>query len=73
MIAAVDWNRVFEPQTIAIIMAMLVPIVGSAAWAWFQVNKTRSDNALKRSLAERGMSAQDIERVLAAKGAKEED
>ncbi len=68
MFAEADWNRVFEPKTIAIIMTMLVPIAGSAAWAWFRINKTRSDNALKRSLAERGLGADEIERILAAKG-----
>lgn len=70
ILADTDWNRVFEPQTIAIIMSMLVPTVGSVAWAWFRINKTRSDNALKRSLAERGLGAEEIERILAAKGPK---
>lgn len=68
MLAELDWNQLFQMPTIAVIMGCLIPIVGSIAWAWQAIEKTKSENALKRSLAERGMSAEEIERILAAKG-----
>lgn len=68
MLAEFNWNAMLQPQVIAIIMGCLIPIVGSLAFAWRSIEKTKSENALKRTLAERGMKADEIERVLAAKG-----
>ena len=72
MLAEFDWGMVFRPNVIAVIMGCLIPIVGSVAWAWQSIEKAKSENALKRSLVERGLKADEIERIMAAKGPKEE-
>lgn len=52
-------------------MVFLVPIVAVVAYFWYEVSKTRSDNELKKRMIERGMSVDEIERVLGA-GVKKE-
>ena len=68
MLAEVDWTAVLTLPNIVIIMGFLIPIVAIVCWAWASIHKTRSANNLKRTLAERGMSAAEIERVVSAKG-----
>ncbi len=63
---------VWDSQTITVGLIFGLPIVAVLAGAWYMVNKVRSDNDLKRSMVERGMSADEIERVLGATGEKEE-
>lgn len=57
MIAAIE-----NPE----ILAALVPIVAIGGYFWYAAVKKRSDNELKRSMVERGMSADEIERILNA-------
>ncbi|RIK68536.1 MAG: hypothetical protein DCC65_02775 [Planctomycetota bacterium] len=71
MLAEVNWNALFRVENIAIIMGCLIAIVTSVSMAWRSIEKTRSENALKRSLVDRGMGADEIERILAAKGPRE--
>ena len=54
------------PQ-IAVIMGCLIPIVGIISGYWYKTQKVRAEHDLKRMLAERGMSADEIERILAAR------
>jgi hypothetical protein len=54
------------PQLV-IVLSMTIPIVAIIAGTWYKVQKARSDNELKQSMVERGMSVEEIERVLAAK------
>ena len=54
------------PQFV-ILMGMAVPIIGIIAGSWYKIHKLRSDAELKKSMIERGMSVEEIERVLAAK------
>lgn len=61
-----NWDRFFNPAVIGIIMGCGIPIVAIICSYWHSVAKTRSDHELKRSMIERGMSADEIERVLAA-------
>lgn len=72
MLMEIDWNAVFRPNVIAVVMGCLIPIVGTIAWAWSQVQKTRSMNNLKRSLVERGMKVEEIERICSAGVPKDE-
>ena len=60
MLAEIVWNQ----QTVGIVMTMSVPIVAILAGTWMQVEKTRSRNDLKRSMIERGMSIDEMQRVL---------
>ena len=70
MLAGQAWQGIFEMPQIAIIMGCLVgcliPIVGIIAFYWYKAQKVRSENELKRTMVDRGMSADEIERILAA-------
>jgi len=63
VLAEIVWNS----ETLGILMGCGIPIVGIIAYYWYRIAKTTAENDLKRTLAERGMSAEDIERVVAAK------
>ncbi|HUB24421.1 MAG TPA: hypothetical protein VL992_03250 [Tepidisphaeraceae bacterium] len=63
MLADIVWNR----DTIAVVAVFSIPIVSIIAGIWSQVEKHRSDNELKLRMVERGMSAEEIERIMAAK------
>lgn len=69
MFGEIVWNS----QTITMTLIFGLPVVGVLAGAWYKVNKVRSDNDLKRAMIDRGMSADEIARVLAASGEKEEE
>ena len=49
-----------------IILIFGLPIVGVIAHYWHEVLKTRSNNQLKQSMLDRGMSAQEIDQVINA-------
>ena len=58
-------------MALGVVLAMAgIPLASILGWYWFKLNQVRSDNALKQSMVARGMSAADIERVMAA-GAEE--
>jgi hypothetical protein len=66
MLADILWNQ----DTIAVVCVFAVPIVAIIAGVWSKVECRKSDNELKRSMVERGMSPDEIERILAAKVSK---
>ncbi len=59
-------NIFSNPNVAGIIMVFSVPIVAIAGHYWHEVLKTRSNNELKQSMVERGMSAQEIEQIMNA-------
>ena len=61
-----------RPEMMAIAGAFVVPIVAIAGFFWHETAKARSKNDLKKTMVLRGMSVEEIERVLGAEG-KEED
>jgi hypothetical protein len=65
-LAEVNWNGLFQVEIISIIMGCLIPITWAIATAWKGIEKNKSDNALKRSLVERGVSIEEIERIVSA-------
>jgi ABC-type bacteriocin/lantibiotic exporter with double-glycine peptidase domain len=67
MLAEIVWNQ----NTLAVVCVFAVPIVAIVAGVWAKVEARKSDNDLKRSMVERGMSADEIERILAAKASKD--
>ena len=69
MLADIPWN----PDVIGIICGCAIPIVGIIAYFWHKTEKAKSENDLKRSMIERGMSADEIERVVAAGSHDSED
>lgn len=61
------WDKILQsPESIGLIMIFGIPIVAIVAYYWHEVVKNRSNNELKRSMLERGMSAQEIEQVINA-------
>jgi hypothetical protein len=68
MLAEIVWNA----DTIMFGGIFSLPIVTVIAYYWYKVNQTRSDNELKQRMVDRGMSAAEIEQVLAAKSKDEE-
>ena len=62
---------VWDKQSLAVIGAFSVPLAVIIGSAWYKMNKVRYECELKRSMIERGMSAGEIERVMAA-GQKDE-
>jgi len=66
LLSEIVWNK----QTIAVIGTFSVPLAAIIGIAWYKMNKVRYECELKRSMVERGMSVEEIERVIAA-GQKE--
>ena len=67
MLAGQFWQYIFGMPQVVIIMGCLVPIVGIIASYWYKAQKLRHENNLKRTMVERGMSVDEIERIMAAK------
>jgi hypothetical protein len=67
MLAESPWHYLFQMPQLVILMSMTIPIVAIIAGTWYKVQRARSENELKQSMIERGMSVEEIERVLAAK------
>jgi ABC-type bacteriocin/lantibiotic exporter with double-glycine peptidase domain len=60
-------ERIFSnPQTVTVIMVFAIAIVAIIGYYVHEVLKTRSNNELKQSMLERGMTVQDIETVINA-------
>jgi NADH:ubiquinone oxidoreductase subunit 3 (subunit A) len=67
------WEKIFSnTANIVVILAMSIPIIAVVGYFWSEVLKNRSNNELKRSMLERGMSAQEIEQVINAGGKRKE-
>jgi NADH:ubiquinone oxidoreductase subunit 3 (subunit A) len=67
------WEKIFSNTgNIVVVMAMSIPIIAVVGYYWSEVLKNRSNNELKRSMLERGMSAQEIEQVINAGGKRKE-
>ena len=64
MPAEIVWNE----ETLGVILGCAIPIVAIVAYFWHRTEKATSESKLKQSMIERGMSAEEIERVLAAGG-----
>jgi len=47
-------------------MGCLIPITAIICSFWFKAQKNKHDHDLKQSMLERGMSAEEIERVISA-------
>ncbi len=76
MLAEQAWQKLFEMPQIAIVgglaVGCLIPLGSIIAGYWYKAQKFRSENMLKQTLVERGLSVADIERIMAA-GHEEQD
>ena len=66
MLIAEGWYTVFQMPQIAVVMGCLIPIAAAIGSFWYKGQKVRSENNLKQSMVERGMSAEEIERVMSS-------
>ena len=60
LIAEIVWDH----KALGILLGCGIPIVFILATAWYKVERMKSADALKRKMVERGMSAEEIERVI---------
>lgn len=60
------WYAIFGMPQVAILMACVISLGSVIAYYWHKTIVDRSANELKQSMIERGYSAEDIERTLAA-------
>ena len=67
MLAESIWQSLFGMPQIAVIMGCLIPIAAIAFSFMYKSQRDRSDNELKRAMVERGMNAEEIERIMAAR------
>ncbi len=64
--ASINWTE----DAIGIIGGCSIAIVAIITSVWYQFMRMYSVNRLKQAMIERGMSVEEIERVLAAKSSK---
>jgi len=69
MLSEIVWNE----GTISIVGGLAVVLAAILGGFWYGLEKAKSTNDLKREMVARGMSAEEIERVIAAKEPEEED
>ena len=67
MLAQSIWHTVLGMPQILFLTGALIAIVAIAFTHWSSVEKSRSDNELKRDMLERGMEAEEIERIMGAR------
>ncbi len=73
MLVGQAWQVIFGMPQIAIIMGCLIPIVSVISSYWYKAQKVRSEHELKRKLVDRGLSADEIERIMAAQAGEPRD
>ena len=66
MLAYSFLESIFDVPQLAIIMGCLIPISAILGYFWYTTQKNKQNNDLKQSMVERGMSAEEIERVISA-------
>ena len=66
LLAEIVWDK----QTLAVVFGCSIPIIAIIAGSWFSIEKMKSNNALKRDMIGRGMSAEEIQAVLSAEAPK---
>ena len=62
-----------KPEVLGILAVFGGPVIAFAIWHCYRIAKVNSDNELKRRLVERGLSVDEIERIMAAGEEKEGD
>ncbi|MCA9253512.1 MAG: hypothetical protein R3E58_02400 [Phycisphaerae bacterium] len=66
MLADSFWSSLFQFPQIAIVMGCLTGMTVIVGVIWSQVERAKSKDELKRSMVERGMTAEEIERIIEA-------
>ncbi len=60
MLSEIVWTK----EMLGVVFGCAIPIAAIIGVFWHKIAKTTSENDLKRRMVERGMSAEEIERVL---------
>ena len=60
------FEKLMDPGALAIIFMFGAPVFGVVGFFTYQIVKLRADNELKRIMVEKGLGAEEIERILAA-------
>ena len=66
MLAEIIWSS----ESTFWVCVFSVPVVTIIGGVWYKIERAKSDNELKRRMVERGMSVEEIDRVMAS-GPKE--
>ena len=70
MLADLTWQSMFEMPQLAIVgglaIGFLISMVAIIAHYWHMDQKLHTDNALRRTLVEQGMSVDEIEGIMNA-------
>jgi hypothetical protein len=66
LIAEIKWTEAMVVMVGTFAVALLIPLSAIIGAYWYKLHKVRSDNELKQSMIERGLSVDEIERVIAA-------
>ena len=64
-------DKLLDPSVLGILAVFGLPAIIVAITFWYKIAKVNSDNELKRRLVERGLSVDEIERII--KAGTEED
>ena len=65
-------EKILDPGALAIIFMFGAPVFAVVGYFIHQIVRLRADNELKRIMVEKGLGADEIERILAA-GSKQKD
>jgi hypothetical protein len=66
-------DKLLEPEVLGILAVFGLPLLIVIAYYCYKVAKINSDNELKRRLVERGLSVDEIERIINAGTEKGDD
>jgi hypothetical protein len=66
------WEWLSKPYVIFWVALAVIVVVPWALYYWRQVKQDQHEADLKREMIARGMSAEEIERVLSARSSQEE-
>ena len=66
-------KELLEPEVLAFLFPLAIVVVVVGAYFVYLTLKVRSENELKRSLVEQGLSVEEIERIVAAGKDKDDD
>lgn len=61
-----NWDKLLRPETLVLLLAFGIPVVAIICSTISSILKQRSADELKSLMIERGMSADEIERVIKA-------
>ncbi|NQV32327.1 MAG: hypothetical protein HQ515_06510 [Phycisphaeraceae bacterium] len=67
------FDKLFDPGVLAIVFMFGAPVFAVVGYFTHQIIKLRADNELKRVMVEKGLGAEEIERILAASSKQKDD